>query len=454
MKNLANMLATDAGEDKVLQRLQVIDMARGILNSIAIDTDGEEYRYENLSLSGIKDVVDATCNMLSAVTDIPQTILFGRSPAGMNSTGESDFENFYNMVENIQKQNMKKNTRTVIDLILQQGVVEGRIQQKPKYKVKFAALWSMSEAEQANVDKTKADTEHVKAQTEQVYMENNVLDPTDVRNSLAKEGRYELEEDSTDNNLNLPEDTFDIGIDTPISVGGIEGDFSLMDAVNKAWKEENGEDDNVITVLDVDNEVEDKMDGDKIAETNYEMLHLKMDGGPGSGNWGHAGRPGKRGGSAGGGGKANRTGTKESGFSSKAKERIQQKTKSSGSSVSFKKNYTKIEQLYLKEESMAATYLAQNGMDVAEAFALMGENKAIAEAKKKIDAKYIEKEKRYNKCSESQKKMMNMTADEVNEYIENCKAKTIPTTLNTGSKAQHVVYELGLNDKPKIVSKE
>ena len=140
MKNLANMLSTSDGEDKVLKRLQIIDMARSILNSIAIDNDGEDYDFKTLPMSGVKDIIDSTCNMLSAVTDIPQTILFGRSPAGMNATGENDMENYYNMVENIQKQNMKANARIVIDLILLQGKLEGRITEIPKYKVKFAPL--------------------------------------------------------------------------------------------------------------------------------------------------------------------------------------------------------------------------------------------------------------------------------------------------------------------------
>lgn len=210
MKNLANMLSTEDGENKVLQRLQVIDMARGILNSIAIDTDGEDYDFKTLQMSGIKDVIDATCNMLSAVTDIPQTILFGRSPAGMNSTGESDFENYYNMVENIQKQNMKANARTVIDLILKQGALEGAIPEAPKYKVKFAALWSMSDTEKANVEQTKAQTEYTKAQTAQIYMDSNVLDPSEVRKSLASEGGFEIEEVISDNDLDLPDDVFDL----------------------------------------------------------------------------------------------------------------------------------------------------------------------------------------------------------------------------------------------------
>ena len=210
MKNLANMLSTEDGENKVLQRLQVIDMARGILNSIAIDTDGEDYDFKTLQMSGIKDVIDATCNMLSAVTDIPQTILFGRSPAGMNSTGESDFENYYNMVENIQKQNMKANARTVIDLILKQGALEGVIPEVPKYKMKFAALWSMSDTEKANVEQTKAQTEYTKAQTAQIYMDSNVLDPSEVRKSLASEGEFEIEEVISDNDLDLPDDVFEL----------------------------------------------------------------------------------------------------------------------------------------------------------------------------------------------------------------------------------------------------
>lgn len=224
MKNLAQLLSTDAGEDKVLQRLQVIDMARGILNSIAIDTDGEDYDFKSLPMSGVKDVIDSTCNMLSAVTNIPQTILFGRSPAGMNSTGESDLENYYNMVENIQKQNMKANARTVIDLILKQGLIEGKIPEIPKYKMKFAALWSMSESEQADISQKKAQTEQTKAQTAQVYIDSGVLDPSEVRKSLATEGEFDIEEVISEDDLNLPEDTF---LPTEMSGTSATDDFDM-----------------------------------------------------------------------------------------------------------------------------------------------------------------------------------------------------------------------------------
>ena len=66
MQNLAEELATEEGENKVLKRLQVIDMARGLLNSLVIDAEGEDYDFKTFQFSGINDVVSASCNMLSA----------------------------------------------------------------------------------------------------------------------------------------------------------------------------------------------------------------------------------------------------------------------------------------------------------------------------------------------------------------------------------------------------
>ena len=71
MKGLASLLTTDDGENQVLKRLQLVDTSRGLLNSIAIDSEGEQYDFKTFQFSGVKDVIDATCNMLSALTNIP-----------------------------------------------------------------------------------------------------------------------------------------------------------------------------------------------------------------------------------------------------------------------------------------------------------------------------------------------------------------------------------------------
>lgn len=203
MRGLSNMLLTDGGEDQVLKRLNAIDMARGIINTMIIDADGEDYDYKQMSMSGVREIIDSTCTMLSAVTDIPQTILFGRSPAGMNSTGEGDMENFYSMVEGIQKLNLKANGRRLLDLIFHEGVITGQIQEKPKYKVEFEKLWSLSEKEQAELDKMKADTELVKAQTAQIYVELQVLNPEEIRAGLSKDDTFYVEDLLSDEELDL-----------------------------------------------------------------------------------------------------------------------------------------------------------------------------------------------------------------------------------------------------------
>lgn len=194
MRDLASELATEEGEGKVLKRLQTIDMARGLLNSITIDAEGEDYDFRTFQFNGVSEIIDTSCNFLSALTSIPQTILFGRSPAGMNSTGESDFENYYNFVERIQKRMLRSNLRYLLSIILQAGLYTGEVEEMPKIKVKFNPLWSLSELEQATLEQTRATTQQTKANTAQVYVNMQVIDPTEVRKKLSETDEFNVED--------------------------------------------------------------------------------------------------------------------------------------------------------------------------------------------------------------------------------------------------------------------
>lgn len=238
MNNLATLLETDEGEDTVLRRLRIIDMAKGIINSIAIDAEGEDYDYKTVTFSGVKDIVDSACNMLSAVSNIPQTKLFGRSPAGENSTGESDMENYYSFVGQIQKLNLKKNMGILLDVILAAGKYKGEFEEIPDYSLGFKPLWSLSEAEQANVNQTKAQTELTKAQTAQAYVDMQALDASEVRKRLAESGEFTINdildeeddwsamEEATPVNENESVETANIALSAEMAKGDME-----MDAV-------------------------------------------------------------------------------------------------------------------------------------------------------------------------------------------------------------------------------
>ena len=218
MKDLAAELATEEGEDRVLRRLQTIDMARGLLNSITIDSEGEDYDFRQFQFSGVSDVIDSTCNFLSALTSIPQTILFGRSPAGMNATGDADLENWYNYLERIQKRMVKKNLRYLLSVIFQAGVRTGEVDEVPKIKVEFNPLWSLSDTEQADLDQKRAQTQFTRAQTAQLYIDKQVIDPSEVRAKLADSEEFDVE------NMLDEYDDEDLFPDEPAGGGHVSGD--------------------------------------------------------------------------------------------------------------------------------------------------------------------------------------------------------------------------------------
>ena len=193
MKDLAALLATEEGESQVLKRLQVIDMARGLLNSLVIDNEGEDYDFKSFQYTGVADVIDATCNFLSALTNIPQSILFGRAPQGMSDTGEADQENWYSYNGRIQKRMLKSNLRYLLSIIFQAGVYTGEVDEVPKIKIKFNPLKTLSDSEQAELDNKKASTALIKAQTVQIYRDMEVIDSIEIRKKLADSGEFEID---------------------------------------------------------------------------------------------------------------------------------------------------------------------------------------------------------------------------------------------------------------------
>ena len=281
-KNLQSTLAAEGGDTAVLKRLNVIDQARGMLNSIAVDMDGEDYDFKTFQMTGAKEILESTCNLLSAVTCIPQTILFGRSPAGENATGESDLENYYNFVEGIQKRMLKKNIRTLIKAIVQAGVYDGSIENPGNIKPTFKPLWSLSETEKATVELTKAQRAQVAAQTAQLYIDMQAIQPEEVRQALAKDEQVDVES-ILDNQTENPQE---------------EGWAALLEGLRA----------NDNPALEPTGQP-GRQGG--IMKSGVAEDVIAKDGGEGSGNFNHEGRPGKVGGSGEGGGSSSKQESKE-----------------------------------------------------------------------------------------------------------------------------------------------
>jgi phage-related protein (TIGR01555 family) len=202
MKGLSDLLSRDGGEDELLKRLMTIDLARGILGSMVMDSENETYEFKTAQLAGLQEVIDSTCSMLSSVTNYPQTILFGRSPAGMNATGDADFENYYSFIEREQKTKVRSIVETVAEIILQSAKLRGIIDEVPEFQVVFNPLKTESEEQKSAAELSKAQAQQIRAQIAQSYVDMGVLDPTEVRKKLAGSDEFDIETMLDD----LPED--------------------------------------------------------------------------------------------------------------------------------------------------------------------------------------------------------------------------------------------------------
>ncbi|MBR2214516.1 MAG: DUF1073 domain-containing protein [Selenomonadaceae bacterium] len=190
LNGMNELMMNEDGEKQLQQRLHLIDLYRHLENTIALGVD-DEYDLKNLSLTGIKDVLELFQNALSASTGIPSTVLFGRSPAGMSATGESDMENYYNMVRRIQKRTLRPNVMRLVYLLSLAS--DYKINLPKEWRIEFNPLWNASDMERAEVEKLKADTMAQKANATKVYLDMGVLDATEVRKTLLASGDYEMD---------------------------------------------------------------------------------------------------------------------------------------------------------------------------------------------------------------------------------------------------------------------
>lgn len=168
---LTDVLRSPGGTALVQNRINAVDMARSVNNTIVIDA-AESYDLKSTSLAGVSDLIDRFSLALSAVTGMPEALLFGRAPGGLNSTGKSDLENWHAYVGQQQ--------RTVLLPILDRLVAwelyaQGRYTED--YLIEFNPLSVPSEKEMV-------ETRLNKAKIHEIYVNMQALDATEVRSAI------------------------------------------------------------------------------------------------------------------------------------------------------------------------------------------------------------------------------------------------------------------------------
>ncbi|MBZ9633062.1 DUF1073 domain-containing protein [Clostridium sp. FP1] len=89
------------GDEQSQQELYNLKTAQNQMrsnSSMMIIGDKDNVTSLNYTFAGLSDISESQMMDVAGAADIPITKLFGRSPAGMNATGESDMQMYYDMV--------------------------------------------------------------------------------------------------------------------------------------------------------------------------------------------------------------------------------------------------------------------------------------------------------------------------------------------------------------------
>jgi len=187
IQNLQELIAS--GQEAVVKkRLELIDLSRHVLNTTLLD-EREKYEKVTSTVTGLPDLMDRFGQALSAVACIPFTLLFGRSAAGLNATGENDVRQWYDNIAVEQVEQLRPQLERLVRYIMlaKDGAFGGR--ELPQWKIKFNPLWQQT-------DKEIADTRKTVAETDAIYITNSVVDPAEIAIS-----RFGGEDYSTDTTL-------------------------------------------------------------------------------------------------------------------------------------------------------------------------------------------------------------------------------------------------------------
>ena len=170
------------GKD-LFARFQAAAMLKGINGMLVID-EKEEYQSKSYSFSGLPDLMREFAVQTSGAADIPYTILFGQSPAGMNSTGEHDTRNYYDRIATEQMWVLRPLLEKLFTLICQStfgGIPSG-------FDFVFNALWQLD-------PKVRAEVEKANSERDKNYIEVGVLNEAQIARQLREDGTYTVIDD-------------------------------------------------------------------------------------------------------------------------------------------------------------------------------------------------------------------------------------------------------------------
>ena len=215
------------GNAEMQRRFWNTMQAQSILRSnqgISLINKGDAVHTEQYTFAGLAEVYDRIMMDVAGASRIPVTKLFGRSPAGLNSTGESDMRNYYDYLDGVRETSL----RPVIDKLLPIMCLSawGMIPDDLEYE--FAPMADPDENEISDIAKKKTEAVLSTFQTGLIDKETALKELADIDGVFDKITDEMAEESRgvTYNDLTALKDPFSgLGLgDSPVLPGPSESD--------------------------------------------------------------------------------------------------------------------------------------------------------------------------------------------------------------------------------------
>lgn len=141
--------ATAAGDalTGIAKRVEIMRKFQGIEGMTLLDKEDDFAAHESSGFTGIADILIHFAEQLSGALQIPLVRLLGQSPAGLNSSGESDLRTYYDNI--LQRQ--ERDLREGVNLILRVLAQSLSIKLPEEFNFNFVPLWQLSEVEKSDV---------------------------------------------------------------------------------------------------------------------------------------------------------------------------------------------------------------------------------------------------------------------------------------------------------------
>lgn len=155
IQSLREILAAGGDAQKAL--LEQFDMMKSLQTNEGLTLLDKEDSFATTAytFSGLSDMLIQFSQQLSGSSEIPLVRLFGQSPAGLNSTGESDIRSYYDSINSKQETHLRNPVEIIIKVLWRS--LTG--QPTPKdLSFTFKPLWQMSAVDKANIAKVQTDT--------------------------------------------------------------------------------------------------------------------------------------------------------------------------------------------------------------------------------------------------------------------------------------------------------